>query len=173
MQMPGECPKNNLSHSARTPCDKSSVLRAKNGKWTVICSKWMNVLEVKQGFPEKSRWASSGICFGNYLRAVNVHLSHGFYSSIISLRYQCPSAAAFRGPSTSLGCSLFCFRLPRLLLRSVFGRFSGPCFRESSAKGPRRLPPRLVRTPFLVDFVWLVKVNLISDVGLLYRIIQE
>ena len=94
-------------------------------------------------------------------------MSHGFYSYIISLPYQCPSAAAFRGPSASLGCSLFCFRLPRLLPQSVFGRFSGPCFRESSAKGPRRLPPRLARTPFSVDFVWLVKVNLISDVGLL------
>ena len=94
-------------------------------------------------------------------------MSHGFYSYIISLPYQCPSAAAFRGPSASLGCSLFCFRLPRLLPRSVFGGFSGPCFRESSAKGPRRLPPRLARTPFSVDFVWLVKVNLISDVGLL------
>ena len=97
----------------------------------------------------------------------SLQLSHGFHSYIISLRYQCPSAAAFRGPSASLGCSLFCFRLPLLLPRSVVGRFSGPCFRESSAKGPRRLPPRLARTPFSVDFVWLVKVNLISDVGLL------
>ena len=77
----------------------------------------------------------------------NIEIQNGFYSYIISLPYQCPSAAAFRGPSASLGCSLFCFRLPRLLPRSVFGRFSGPCFRESSAKGPRRLRAHVASYP--------------------------